>query len=121
MTATDKRRRAEGFGRLGEAIAVWLLRLKGYRIVERRARTPAGEIDIVASRGHVLAAVEVKARRMPDEEIVTARQRQRIVRALESYVAYRPQFQGFTWRIDLVVVRPWRLPRHEADAWRDDR
>ncbi len=121
MTGTDKRRRAEGFGRLGETIAVWLLRLKGYRIVERRARTPAGEIDIMASRGDVLVAVEVKARRTPGEEIVTARQQQRIIRALESYVAYRPQFQGFTWRIDLIVVRPWRLPRHEADAWRDDR
>lgn len=121
MSATDKRRRAEGFGRLGETVAVWLLRLKGYRIVDRRARTPAGEIDIVASRGHVLVAIEVKARRDPGGEIVTARQRQRILRALESYVAYRPQFQGFTWRIDLIVVRPWRLPRHEVDAWRDDR
>ena len=121
MTARDKRRRAEGFGRLAETAAVWLLRLKGYRIVARRARTPSGEIDILASRGQHLVAVEVKARRRPDTDLVSQRQQQRIIRALESYVAYRPQFQGFTWRIDLIVVRPWRLPRHQVDAWRDDR
>jgi putative endonuclease len=114
-----KRRRAEGFGRTAESAAVWLLRAKGYRIVARRYRTPAGEIDIVARRGRVLAAVEVKARVAAPDEVVTRRQRRRIARALEAFVQYRPQFQGFTWRFDLIVVRPWQLPQHVVDAWRD--
>jgi len=114
------RRRAEGFGRRGESVAAWLLRAKGYRIVARRYRAPTGEIDIVARRGNVLAAVEVKARLDTPDEIVTRRQRRRIARALEAFVQYRPQFQGFTWRFDLIVVQPWRLPQHFEDAWRDD-
>jgi putative endonuclease len=117
--STGKRRRAEGFGRSGESAAVWLLRAKGYRIVARRYRTPAGEIDIVARRGRVLAAIEVKARAVAPDEIVTLRQRRRVARALEAFVQYRPQFQGFTWRFDLIVVRPWQLPQHVVDAWRD--
>ena len=119
MTARE-RRRAESFGRLAETAAVVLLRLKGYRIVARRQRTPSGEIDIVARRGGVLAAVEVKARVAAPDEIVTRRQRRRIARALESYVQYRPQFHGLIWRFDLIVVKPWRLPQHFVDAWRDE-
>ncbi len=119
MTQRD-RRRAEDFGRLAEAVAMWLLRLKGYGIVGRRERTPAGEIDIVARRGNVLAAVEVKARTEATDDLVSRRQQRRIAAALEIYVQHRPQFQRFTWRFDLIVVRPWRLPQHFVDAWRDD-
>jgi putative endonuclease len=119
MTARN-RRRAESFGRFAETAAVWLLRVKGYRVVARRQRTPAGEIDIVARRAGVLAAVEVKARVTATDEPVTRRQRRRILRALEAYVQHRPQFQDLTWRFDLIVVRPWRLPQHIVDAWRDD-
>ena len=38
------------------------LRCRGYRILARRYRVPAGEIDLIARRGRVLAAIEVKAR-----------------------------------------------------------
>jgi putative endonuclease len=117
---TGKRRRAEGFGRLAETAAVWLLRAKGYRIVARRRRTPVGEIDILARRGKVLAAVEVKARVAASDELLTRRQQRRIARALEAFVQTQPQFQGFTWRFDLIVVRPWHMPQHFVDAWRDD-
>lgn len=48
------RRDAEGWGRRAETIAVWSLRLKGYAVLARRERTPAGEIDIVARRGRTL-------------------------------------------------------------------
>ncbi len=41
---------AELSGRRGEAFAAWYLRLKGYRIVEARVKTPVGEIDLVARR-----------------------------------------------------------------------
>lgn len=48
------RRDAEGWSRRAETIAVWSLRLKGYAVLARRERTPAGEIDIVARRGRTL-------------------------------------------------------------------
>ena len=49
--ASRRRRKAERRGKRGEGFAAWLLRLKGYRILARRARTPLGEIDIIARRG----------------------------------------------------------------------
>ena len=50
-------------GNRSEWLAAMALRLKGYRIVARNFRTKAGEIDIVARRGDLVAIVEVKARR----------------------------------------------------------
>ena len=59
---TDDRRAAFRRGRHGEWAALWWLRLKGYRILAQDFRSPAGEIDVVARRGSILAIVEVKAR-----------------------------------------------------------
>uniref|UniRef100_UPI0030EBBFD2 YraN family protein n=1 Tax=Pseudomonas sp. JAI120 TaxID=2723063 RepID=UPI0030EBBFD2 len=46
-----KRRLAEASGRRGERLAGWWLRLKGWRILARRVRTPAGEVDLIAKKG----------------------------------------------------------------------
>ena len=54
--------RPEKRGRGAETLACWYLRLKGWRILARRARVPGGEVDVVARRGHTLAFIEVKAR-----------------------------------------------------------
>jgi putative endonuclease len=53
---------AEKWGRGAETLACWCLRQRGWRILDRRARVPGGEVDIVAQRGRTLAFVEVKAR-----------------------------------------------------------
>ncbi len=57
-----RRRQAERLGRVAEAKAAMLLRLKGYRISAQRWKSPAGEIDLIARRGSAVAFVEVKAR-----------------------------------------------------------
>jgi putative endonuclease len=44
-----------------ETFVCWSLRLRGWRIVDRRAPVPGGEVDTVARRGGSLAFVEVKA------------------------------------------------------------
>ena len=59
----EKRKRAERRGRWSEWVAAVFLMMKGYRILSLRYRVRAGEIDIIARRGDVVAFVEVKARR----------------------------------------------------------
>jgi putative endonuclease len=115
-----RRRRAERAGRTAELVAVLLLRLKGYRIVARRGRTPLGEIDIVARRGPVLALVEVKRRTTLEAalEALGPRQRARIIRAAALLDARHPELRGLDRRFDLVLVTPWRFPVHLMDAWR---
>jgi len=115
---TDRRGR-EAWGRRGEALAAWRLRLAGYAIVGRRERTHAGEIDLVARRGRLVAFVEVKTRALePADDIVSLRQRGRVARAAEALLARRRDLTGLDVRFDVVIVRPWRWPRHVRDAWR---
>ncbi|MET5012204.1 YraN family protein, partial [Burkholderia pseudomallei] len=61
------RRQAEATGRRGERLAAWWLRLKGWTILDRRVRTPAGEVDLIARRGSLVAFVEVKTRKSAAE------------------------------------------------------
>ena len=113
------RRRAERRGRLAELAAVLLLVAKGYRILARRYRTPVGEIDIVARRRRTPAMVEVKLRH--DLEAAAHAlgpvQQQRIVRAATLFAAGRADCQGCDMRFDLMLVAPWRLPRHIVGGW----
>lgn len=113
------RQSAERLGRFAEIAALWWLRLKGYRILDRRARTAAGELDLVAMRGDILAIVEVKARGRLDtaREAIGARQRARIIRAASLWRARYPRFAALCLRYDLVLIVPWRLPVHERAAW----
>ncbi|WP_454020325.1 YraN family protein [Azospirillum sp. Marseille-Q6669] len=121
MSAPDAlRRRAENYGRYAEQLCRLALRLKGYRILESRLRTPMGEIDIVARRGDTLAIVEVKARGDWDtaNEVVNARQRGRLARAAHAYLGANPHYAGYVLRFDVMLVTPWSWPRHVPDAWR---
>ncbi len=121
------RRRARGSasraaGRRQEVLAALWLMLKGYRILGFRLRTPEGEVDLLAQRGRVLAAVEVKSRATLAEalEAVTASQRDRLRRAAGALAARRPSLLRLNLRLDLIAIAPLSWPRHVRDAWRDD-
>jgi putative endonuclease len=113
------RRQAERRGHGAERLSVWMLRLKGYRVLARRFRVPSGEIDLIVRRGRVLVAVEVKTRAdfAVAAEAVPARQRRRIARALEHYRARNPHLAGLDCRFDVVTVVTGRWPRHLKGAW----
>lgn len=98
--------------------AAWLIG-KGYRILARRFRCAAGEIDIVAGRRHMIVFVEVKARATLDEaaESVTERQRGRIAAAAEIWLANNPKVQFQDLRFDAILVAPGKLPRHIPGAF----
>lgn len=113
------RRAAERRGRGAETLAALLLNAKGYRTLDRRYRSPAGEIDLVVRRGRRIAFVEVKERSRAADAAwsVTPRQRARISRAAESWLARHPQTGDFEISFDVVLVAPWSLPRHIARAF----
>ena len=113
-----KRQRAEKRGRGAETIAAWWLRLRGWRILARRARVPGGEVDIVARRGRVLAFVEVKARSSVDAAAFSLdRYRLRRVAVAAERLAPRYMRAGDDVRIDALFIVPRRLPRHLPDVW----
>ena len=119
--AEARRLAAEKRGRRSEALAALLLRLKGYRILGRRVRTHAGEIDLVAhAPSGLVCFIEVKAR--ADEasaaDALGQRQQGRIARAAALYLASRPELARKGARFDVVTVSPRSLPRHLRDAWR---
>jgi putative endonuclease len=121
--STARRRRAERRGRFAEWLCRWHLRLHGWRIVARGWRCPAGEIDLVARRGKILAIIEVKSRGeiAAAADALTPRQRRRIARATEALIAARPDLAALDLRFDLMLVAARRLPRHWPDAWRVER
>jgi putative endonuclease len=116
------RRLAWRRGRGAETLCAWWLRLRGWRILARGYRVPSGEVDIIARRGSTVAAIEVKARDSTEDALdaVTPRQRRRVVRAFEHFLAGRPDLAALTLRFDVMLIVPGRLPRHVADAWRAD-
>ncbi|MCA8902627.1 MAG: YraN family protein [Hyphomonas sp.] len=118
--AEAKRQQAEKRGRKGERAAALLLQAKGYRILDRRVKTPLGEVDLIARRGGVVVFVEVKYRASLDGAAgaVTPAAWQRISRAADFWMARHPALADCGWRYDIVAVAPWRVPLHIADAWR---
>ncbi len=121
MTPTLKRQSAEKRGRRSENIAALLLMLKGYRILGRRVKTRAGEIDLIArTLSGVVCFIEVKARAEEDVALraVGGRQQARISHAASLYLASRPGLGSQGIRYDIVTVVPGSLPRHIRDAFR---
>jgi putative endonuclease len=114
-----KRHRAWRRGRFAETLCLWSLRLKAYRILAHGYKTPVGEIDILARRGAVLAAIEVKARptAIAASEAVSPRQQRRVARALSHYLTRPPELRSLTQRFDVMLVMPGRWPKHVQNAW----
>jgi putative endonuclease len=109
---------AQGVGRWGEELAAGYLRQRGYTLLEQNARTPYGEIDLVACQppGDELptglpSCLEVKTRRSSSfgwpEQAVTVRKRAHLLAAAQSYLQAHPDLSG-AWRIDVIAIRRMR-------------
>lgn len=109
---------AERHGRRGEALAAWYLRLKGWRILAHRVKTPRGEVDLVARRGRTVAFVEVKWRKSADAlDLAIDHHRLRRVALAAEAIAPRFARAGDDQRIDVLLLAPCRFPRHIVNAW----
>ena len=92
-------------GRWGEETAVTFLSRDGYEILARNARTPYGEIDIIAKQGDTTIFVEVKtlssSKNFFPEQNVTARKRDHMLACAEYYAAENSIDH---WQIDVIAV-----------------
>ncbi len=114
----SNRAQREAQGRRGEWLAAWYLRLRGWRILARRAKTPRGEVDIIARKGRQVAFVEVKWRRSAiDLDLATDHYRMRRVAAAAEALAPRYARDGDDLRIDVLLLAPGRFPRHLTNVW----
>ena len=109
---------AEKRGRRGEQLAAWFLRLKGWRIVGTRVKTPRGEVDIIARRGKSIAFVEVKARTQASD-LATAIDATRLRRVAAAAEILLPKYgkECENMQIDGIVVAPWRWSNHLPNVW----
>lgn len=109
---------AEQRGRQAERICGWWLRLKGWRILDRRVKTAVGEIDLIARRGSLVAFIEVKARGSEAElDLAIDERRLRRVAAAAEAVAHHYLQNGDDMQIDVMLLAPGRLPRHVSNVW----
>lgn len=104
--ATARRRAAYARGLQAEERAAALLEGQGFAILARRVRTKAGEIDLVALLGDLLVFCEVKLRADMASAAFSLlpRQRRRIGRAAEAYLAEHPELVSLAVRFDAVLL-----------------
>ncbi len=117
-SASEARQRHERRGRRAELIAAYYLRFRGYRILERRFKVPAGEIDLIARKGRRLAFVEVKMRADLEtcEASITPKLQARVRRAADIWLARNAAYQGHDVSFDIIFIRPRKWPLHLKDS-----
>lgn len=113
-----ERRRRYWSGHFAEMIASAYLMVRGYRVLGRRYRTAAGEIDLICMRRGRIGFVEVKRRSslQAAQDSITARQRERVRKAAQIWLGAHPRYQACDIGFDLVFLVPGRLPVHLRDA-----
>ena len=114
-----ERRQAERRGRRAEMLAELVLLFRGFRVVARRFKTKAGEVDLIARRGDLVLMVEVKARASLTEamDAVTPTALRRIEAAGDIWLGRQPDYGQLSIRYDLIAVLPRRWPRHVPSIW----
>ena len=114
-------------GKQGEEMAAAWLSARGWAILARRWRCPAGELDLIARDPYgVIVGIEVKLRRGRGTggavESIDRRRLRRLRAALGQFLGTWHDAAGSV-RIDLVAVSRapdgrWHLVQHAAiDAW----
>ena len=95
-------------GVLGEAAVCDRLADGGMELLERRFRSPFGEIDLVMLDGDTLVFVEVKLRTHGGTEAgqaaVTPQKRRRLVQAARCYLGAHPEHADRMVRFDVATV-----------------
>lgn len=117
------RQDAERRGHRAETVALWYLRLKGYRLVARRFKCHGGEVDLIMRKDNTTAFIEVKARGTVDDAVmaVTPHQARRIAAAAALWMARDERAARGHCRFDIVAVTSHFWPTHIENAFYGDR
>ena len=113
------RQQAHDHGHRAELIALWFLRLKGYRLLAQRFKTPFGEVDLIMRKGDTTVFIEVKARATVDQSLfaVTPNQSRRIASAAAAYATRDTKAAMGFQRFDIIAVPAYLWPTHIKNAF----
>ena len=114
MTASPAKQKAYKKGLWAEYVsAVWLF-CKGYRVLVRRYKTPAGEIDLICRTRTCVVYVEVKYRQTMEDSLTAVGPRQiaRMQKAAEVFLSRHPNLSTLDQRFDLIAWAPKKFPKH---------
>ena len=110
----DSRKNLGDFGE--QAAAAHLIR-RGYQLLARKWRCPAGEIDLLMRDGPTLVFVEVRTRRgdrlgLAEESVGGAKQA-KLIGLAYAYLEATSAPEDLPWRIDVVALNIDRAGRVE--------
>jgi putative endonuclease len=107
-------------GKWGEEIARKFLEKQGLVILDTNARTPYGELDIVAQEGDQVVFVEVKTRSSKSlglpEESVHSKKVEHIVKSCNAYIQTHEGLPDY-WRIDVVAILGREIDSNPSVEW----
>lgn len=110
-------KKAWKYGVLSEMIAIWYLRLKGYKVLCHRYKTPFGEIDIIAQKKGVLCFIEVKYRDSFEAALyaVSNHQKERLIKTARIFC--QKNMKTMPCQFDVILTSPWSWPYHLKNVW----
>lgn len=93
-------------GKKGEKLAIDFLIKNEYKILEKNYRYLKAEVDIIAQKGQILAAIEVKTRTSNyfgnPEEFVNPKKIKLLISAIDNYVVERDL--DVEVRFDIIAI-----------------
>jgi putative endonuclease len=103
-------------GIVAEFSALLFLSLKFYRILHSRFKCKIGEIDLICLSpcGH-LCFIEVKKRRIYNEETLTNSKIFKIKKTAEYFLQKHPKLAHRAIRFDYIEVNKFFIPRHHSN------
>lgn len=91
-----------------EAKAAAMLAKAGFKLLNQRYKTKAGEIDVIGVMDNLLIFCEVKARKAIDEAAysVTLRAQSRIRLSAEQWLSEHEDYSEHDCRFDCIFITP---------------
>ena len=109
-------------GRLGEDLALGLLKKEGYQILNQNFRAALGELDIVAKEGNTICFIEVRTKTSPEEghplESISFSKRRKLIQTALYYLQEKGLTEAHT-RFDVIAVTPAADGQYEAELFKD--